>query len=61
MKQTPPGSEPSPLFWPALRGEVVALNNLKRGEETAALLTEFTAMYPGAPEDLLQQIESPKA
>ncbi len=61
VKMTPAGSEPDPLFWPALRGELVALNHLKRGEDAAALLTAFAGYYPGAPDDLLQQMESLKA
>ena len=61
VRLAPAGSEPDALFWPALRGELVALNHLKRGEDAAALLNAFAGYYPGAPDDLLQQMESPKA
>jgi len=60
VKRAPPGGEPDPLLWPAMRGEVLALQQLKRGAEAAMLLREFTTLYAGAPEDLLQQIESYK-
>jgi SAM-dependent methyltransferase len=56
IKLTPPPASPDDLFWPALRGEVMALHRLKRGAEATALLEEFTASYPGAPDDLLEQI-----
>ena len=56
-KSAPPGMAPEPLFWPALRGEVVALHRLERYEEAALLLREFIGTYPDAPEDLRQQIE----
>ena len=49
---------PDKLFWPALRGEVLALQRLKRGEEAEALLTDFIRTYPDAPDDLLSQVES---
>ncbi len=58
VKRAPPGGPPDKLLWPAMRGEVLALHQLKRGAEATTLLREFTAMYEGAPEDLLQQIES---
>nr|HUM08581.1 class I SAM-dependent methyltransferase [Acidocella sp.] len=57
VKLTPPGQEPDQLFWPALRGEVVALHRLSRAEEATELLETFLATYPGAPDDLRQQIE----
>ena len=56
-KSAPPGTAPEPLFWPALRGEVVALHRLERYEEATLLLREFIGTYPDAPEDLRQQIE----
>ena len=56
-KSAPPGAAPEPLFWPALRGEVVALHRLERYEEATLLLREFIGTYPDAPEDLRQQIE----
>ncbi|MGO9816522.1 MAG: methyltransferase domain-containing protein [Acidocella sp.] len=56
-KSAPPGAAPEPLFWPALRGEVVALHRLERYEEATLLLQEFIGTYPDAPEDLRQQIE----
>jgi hypothetical protein len=56
-KSAPPGMAPEPLFWPALRGEVVALHRLERYEEATLLLREFIGTYPDAPEDLRQQIE----
>jgi SAM-dependent methyltransferase len=57
MKRTPPGETPDQLFWPALRGEVVALFNLGRAEEATALLTALIPTYPGAPDDLRHLIE----
>jgi len=56
VKAVPPGGEAHPLFWSALRGEVVTLLHLKRAEEATALLQAFTAAYTGAPEDLLQHV-----
>ena len=60
VKQTPEGAEPDPLFWPALRGEVVALHQLKRGDEATTLLRAFLDIYPGAPDDLREQIKVTK-
>lgn len=57
VKQTPLGGEPDPLFWPAMRGEVLALQRLKRGEEAVALLQAFLDAYAGAPDDLREQIK----
>ncbi|HTQ70402.1 MAG TPA: class I SAM-dependent methyltransferase, partial [Acidocella sp.] len=51
-KQTPACSVPEPLFWPALRGEVLALHKLNRGAEAEALLTGLVSAYPDAPDDL---------
>lgn len=48
---------PAPLFWPALRGEVVLLQKLKRGEEAAGLLQTYLPAYQDAPEDLRMQVE----
>ncbi len=48
---------PDPLFWPALRGEVVALYGLDRAHDALDLLQACIAAYQGAPEDLRQQIE----
>ena len=56
VKLTPPHTPPGALFWAALRGEVMVLHRLKRGAEATALLEEFTVSYPGAPDDLLEQI-----
>jgi len=61
VKAIPPGGAPHPLFWPALRGEVVALIPLKRGEEAIALLQAFTVAYTGAPDDLLQHLQKQTA
>ena len=61
VKLAPPGSAPDALFWPALRGEVVALHRLSRAEEATALLSAFIVAYPGAPYDLIQQMESMSA
>jgi SAM-dependent methyltransferase len=41
------------LFWPALRGEIVALHRLERVAEANALLAEYIPLVPGAPDDLL--------
>jgi hypothetical protein len=57
MKATPEGNAPDALFWPCLRGEVVMLQRLKRGEEAADLLRAIIPMYPGAPDDLRKQVE----
>lgn len=56
-RTNPPGAVPEPLFWPALRGEVVALHRLGRYEEASLLLRDCIAAYPGAPDDLRQQID----
>ncbi len=59
VKECPPGegekTSPAPLFWPALRGEVVALQRLGRDEEAIALLRAFLPAYQDAPEDLRGQ------
>ncbi|MBB5373580.1 class I SAM-dependent methyltransferase [Acidocella aromatica] len=57
-KLSAPGKEPAPLFWPTLRGEVVALHRLNRGGEARELLEAFVNAYSGAPDDLRQQIET---
>ena len=61
MKEHPPGEDepapPAPLFWPALRGEVVILQKLKRGEEAVGLLQAYLPAYQDAPEDLRLQVE----
>jgi hypothetical protein len=57
VKRGPAGAEPDPLFWPALRGEVLALHRLNRGADATLLLQSFIATYGGAPEDLMKQIE----
>ncbi|MDE1896283.1 MAG: class I SAM-dependent methyltransferase, partial [Rhodospirillales bacterium] len=61
VKEHPPGETepavPAPLFWPALRGEVVILQRLKRGEEAVGLLRAYLPTYQGAPEDLRMQVE----
>jgi SAM-dependent methyltransferase len=60
MQATPPGQEPPPLFWPAMRAEVLGLQRQKRGEDSIALLKNVTTAYPGAPDDLLEQIPKKK-
>jgi len=50
--QAPAGQTPEPLFWEALRGEILTLNKLNRGAEATALLRSYLNMYPGAPDDL---------
>lgn len=55
--QMKPGEAPAPLFWPALRGEIMALHKMHRGEEGKVLLAEFIPAYPDAPADLLAQFE----
>lgn len=42
----------TPLFWPALRGEVVALQRLGRNNEVHGLLKTYVLADAGAPEDL---------
>jgi 2-polyprenyl-3-methyl-5-hydroxy-6-metoxy-1,4-benzoquinol methylase len=51
-----PGAAPEPLFWPALRGEVIVLHQLARAEDATALLRGFIGAYPGAPDDLREQL-----
>ncbi len=58
VKRSPPGGGPDPLFWPALRGEVVALYALNRGADATALLREFTAAYGDVPDDLAEQLKN---
>lgn len=60
VKQTPKGQTPDPLFWPAMRGEVIALHQLNRGAEATSLLREFLDAYPGAPDDLREQLKGLK-
>jgi len=57
VKACPAGEPPNALFWPALRGEVLALHKLNRGADATLLLQSFIGTYPGAPEDLMKQIE----
>ena len=49
-------SKPHILFWPTLRGEVIALRRLDRAEEAMVLLQTFLPNYQGAPEDLLAML-----
>jgi 2-polyprenyl-3-methyl-5-hydroxy-6-metoxy-1,4-benzoquinol methylase len=57
VKQTPKGQTPPALFWPAMRGEVIALHQLNRGAEATSLLKAFLDAYPGAPDDLREQLK----
>jgi SAM-dependent methyltransferase len=43
---------PGELFWPVLRGELVALNRLERADEAETLLLDFAGL-PGMPDDLI--------
>ncbi len=43
---------PDPLFWSTLRGEMVALHQLRRGDEANALARDFVPRYPNPPDDL---------
>jgi SAM-dependent methyltransferase len=61
VRSSPAGTVPDPLFWPALRGEVIALQRLNRGAEAVTLLQSFLDAYPGAPEDLREQAEGVKS
>jgi SAM-dependent methyltransferase len=56
VKKAPDGAEPRPLFWPALRGEVLALHRLDRTPEVLALLQNFVPAYANAPDDLRAQL-----
>lgn len=56
VKAVSPGAEPEPLFWPALRGEIIVLRQLERGQEATSLLRGFVDVYPGAPDDLREQL-----
>jgi 2-polyprenyl-3-methyl-5-hydroxy-6-metoxy-1,4-benzoquinol methylase len=60
VKQTAPGGPADPLFWSALRGEVIALHQLNRGADATLLLRGFLDAYPGAPEDLRAQLKGSK-
>jgi 2-polyprenyl-3-methyl-5-hydroxy-6-metoxy-1,4-benzoquinol methylase len=53
-KRLAPSAAPDELFWPCLRGEIAALNELHRHHEANALLQDFINRYPGAPDDLRQ-------
>jgi hypothetical protein len=55
-RRAPAGGPPDPLFWPALRAEIIALNGLARGPEAGNLLKSFIPVYPPCPEDLLAQV-----
>ncbi len=55
VKLAPPGGTPDPLFWPALRGEILALHRLDRAADAGALLASFLPVYAGAPDDLREQ------
>ncbi len=57
VKSGTPGETPHPLFWAGLRGEVLALQRLNRGADGTLLLQSFIGTIPGAPEDLIKQIE----
>jgi hypothetical protein len=61
VKQAPKGQPAGPLFWPALRGEVIALHQLNRGAEATTLLRSFIDTYPGAPDDLREQLKGKTA
>lgn len=56
-KLTPSGETPDPLFWPALRGEVMALHKLNRTDEARVLLEAYLPAYPEPPEDLQALLE----
>jgi hypothetical protein len=56
VKAAPPGAAPGPLFWPAMRGEVLALHRLDRSAEVTALLQSFVPAYADAPDDLRAQL-----
>jgi hypothetical protein len=56
VKATPPGMPADTLFWPALRGEVLALQRLDQGADALELLDLFVPRHPGAPDDLLALI-----
>jgi SAM-dependent methyltransferase len=48
----PQKPENAPLFWPTVRGEILALKKLGREEEALALLQQVMPHRSGAPEDL---------
>jgi SAM-dependent methyltransferase len=56
VKRLPEGGDPGALFWPAMRGEVLALHRLDRTAEASALLQNFVTFYAGAPDDLRAQL-----
>jgi SAM-dependent methyltransferase len=53
------GEAAPPLFWEALRGEMVALNQVNRGSESATLGRAMLARYRGAPADLAHDFAPP--
>lgn len=61
LTQAPPGGPAHPLFWSALRGEVIALFKLERGEEAVGLLKAHLASYEDSPEDLRQVLDEQSA
>ena len=48
--------KPHHLFWPALRGEVLVLENLNRQEDAQKLLRQFIPGFAGAPDDLVARL-----
>ncbi len=56
LRRAPAGGPADPLFWPALRAEIIVLNGLARGPEAGNLLKSFIPVYPACPEDLLAQV-----
>jgi hypothetical protein len=56
IRRAPADGPADPLFWPALRAEFIALQNLNRREEGVSLLKSFISIYPHCPEDLMAQM-----
>jgi hypothetical protein len=48
-------ADPGNMFWPAVRGEVIALDRLNRRDLATSLLSELIPLYAGAPVDLLER------
>jgi len=60
MRGLAPGMALPGLFWPCLRGEVLALRKLDRGDEAELLLQRYLPHYDDAPEDLHALLASRK-
>jgi hypothetical protein len=56
LRSAPANNKPHHLFWPALRGELIAFTRLERRDEAIAVLQQCLQSYAGAAEDLMREI-----